>query len=215
MAWVAVFECECSRRKRECTANQCLGSPRWCGRARGFFGRRRAAIQQAQQENQQANRRRQQNQQQQNQPAQGSQPGGPVPTLAEPRASVQVTGAPATAAVLPADIEQAKTLPTPEMLAKMDTKQLEAALRDVSSRLHVRLANLQTAEGWQRYLRIPGVLLDAPHQNAETLQETIAKFDSVCLVTLDLPKSLDCQVLLPRGATLRQLAENSARTTIE
>ena len=181
---------------------------------RRFFARRRAA--QQQQAEQQANLRKQQAQQQ-GQPTQGQQPGNQVPDLAPPRASVAITGAPIvavplaapttapTTAPLAADAARAKTLPTPEQLVAMDSSQLEATLRDVSSQLHVRLSNLETGTSWQRYLKIPGVLLDAPTQNTKELNKSLAKYDAVA-GNPRYAKLAGLPSFIATGATLRELA---------
>jgi hypothetical protein len=173
---------------------------------RRFFGRRRAL--QQQQAEQRANQQQTPGQQQ-NQPLPGQQPGNQVPELAPQRASVAVAGAPAMAAPstapLAADAIKAKTLPTPELLATMDVSQLENTLRDVSSQLHVRLSNLKTGAGWQRYLKIPGVLLDAPTQNAETLQKTLAKYDAIA-GNPRYAKLAGLPTFIATGATLRELS---------
>jgi len=162
---------------------------------RRFFGRRRALNQQAQ-ANQQANGQ---------QPAVQATPqsGAMVPDLAQPRASIEVATKPAVPS-LNTVVEDPKAFPTPEKLAIMDAATLQATLRDVSSRLHVRLSNLETGAGWQKYLNIPGVLLDAPTQNGAVLKKTLARYDSVAGNPI-YAKLAGMPSFIATGATLRQL----------
>ncbi|NOY42313.1 MAG: hypothetical protein GXP26_10820 [Planctomycetes bacterium] len=157
---------------------------------RRFFGRRRPATPAPR-----TNR----------QPQQGQQATPGVPELAPPAARVAAAGAPTLAAPgARAIVEKEKSLPTPEKLAAMDVAALEATLRDVSGQLHTQLSSLQTAAGWQRHLKIPTVVLQAPMQNAEALKKTLAKFDAVA-GNPQYAKLAGMPSFIATGATLRRL----------
>jgi len=53
------------------------------------------------------------------------------------------------------------TYATAADFAAMDAEQLDQALRGISQSLHDRLSRFDTAETWQRYLRLPEAAVDA------------------------------------------------------
>ena len=82
---------------------------------------------------------------------------------------------------------QARPFPTQQQLGAMDDATLFATLRDVLTRLNLRLDRLKTGVGWQRYLGVSEEALDGlaiepnggvpPAIQIDLLQKVLTRFD--------------------------------------
>jgi len=116
-------------------------------------------------------------------------------------------------------VVQARPFPSKQDLAAMDDVALFATLRDVSMRLNLRLARLNTGAGWQRYLALSEEALGGPasESNAglpptirvDLLQNALVRFDR----TAENPEYLKIATLpsfVATQATLRKVVERFA-----
>lgn len=110
----------------------------------------------------------------------------------------------------------ARPFPTQQQLAAMDDAALFATLRDVSTRLNLRLDRLKTGAGWQRYLGVSEEALDGPaiEPNGgvplviriDLLQKVLTRFD----LTADNPEYVKIATLssfLATRTVLRKVIE--------
>ena len=74
------------------------------------------------------------------------------------------------------------TYATAADFAAMDAEQLDQALRGISRSLHDRLSRFDTAETWQRYLRLPEAAVDATvpaDERIATLAKLLDRFHKI------------------------------------